>query len=217
MKKTLAIIAIAALFSVQAQAQGLLGSLLGGSSSSSQNSTASTIGNILGGLAGVVYSAPISLNGTYTYDGCAISASSSEGGLVSNIAGSAVSSTIEPKVDEYLAKVGIKPGAMTWVFNNSDNTFTAKIGGISIPGTYKVGEGENTVTLTFGKSMKFLSMTGTLQSTSTGAKMLFQADKLLAFAKRVASLLGNNSAEVSAILKLADGYDQFKVGLKLTK
>ena len=35
--------------------------------------------------------------------------------------------------------------------------------------------------------------------------------------KKVASIAGKNSAEVAAITKLADNYDNFKVGFKLTK
>lgn len=223
MKKALAIIALAGLVSVSASAQGFLGGLFGGNKSndsSSQQSTSSTLGslgNILGGLAGIVYTAPISLDGTYIYNGCAISTSSSQGGVVSDLAGSAVSSTLETKVDEYLAKVGIKPGSMTWTFKKEDNTFTVKVGSITIPGTYKVGDGENTVTLTFGKSMQFLSMNGYLKSSLDGAKMLFTADKGLAFAKKVAALIGERSSEVASIVKLADSYDQFKIGFKLSK
>ena len=221
MKKTLALIALVGLVTVNASAQGFLSGLFGGNknteTTSQSNSTLGTLGNILGGLAGTVYSAPISLDGTYTYNGCAISTSSSQGGIVSDLAGSAVSSTMETKVDGYLAKVGIKPGAMTWTFKKEDNTFTVKIGAISIPGTYKVGDSENTVTLTFGKSMQFLSMNGYLKSSLDGAKMLFTADKALAFVKKVASIVGERSSEVAAIAKIADEYDQFKIGFKLSK
>ena len=73
------------------------------------------------------------------------------------------------------------------------------------------------VNLTFGKTFSYLSMTGNLESTANGAKMVFQANKLLAFMKKVASIAGKNSAEVAAITKLADNYDNFKVGFKLTK
>lgn len=209
MKKLVSILAVAISLSVSAQAQGLLGGLLGGDGS--------TLGNVLSGLAGVVYSAPVSLDGTYTYNGVAINAASSEGGLLANLAGSAVTGGLESKADEYLAKVGIKPGAMTFTFNAADNTFVMNIGALKLPGTYRVGDGERTVTLTFGKSLQFLSMTGTLESTLTGAKMLFTADKLMALVKKVASKLGSSSGQLGAIAKLAEGYDSFRIGFKLTK
>ena len=46
---------------------------------------------------------------------------------------------------------------------------------------------------------------------------LFQANKALAFLKKVAALAGKASSEVAAVAKLADGYDNFRLGIKLTK
>lgn len=222
MKKLISIIALAAAFSFSANAQTVLGDLLGGigagtSSSSSSPSTASSIGNIISGLAGTVFSSPVSLNGTYTYNGIAVSATSSEGGVLTNLAGSAVTSGIETKIDEYLAKVGIKPGAMTITFNNADNTFTWNVAGIPLSGNYKVGDGEKTVTLTFGKNMQFFCMTGTLESSLNGAKMLFTSQKAVAFLKKVASKLGESNSQIGSIAKMADGYDNFRIGFKLAK
>ncbi|MBP3203337.1 MAG: DUF4923 family protein [Bacteroidales bacterium] len=222
MKKVISILALAAAFTVSANAQSMLGEVLSGlggtsTGSTSGSSVASTIGNIVSGLAGTVYSAPVSLNGTYTYNGVAVSATSSEGGILANLAGTAVTSGIESKADEYLAKVGIKPGAMTWTFNSADNTFTLNVLGLSLPGTYKVGDGEKTVNLTFGKTMKYLSMTGTLESTPTGAKMLFTVDKAMTFIKKIVSMAGQASSQVAGIAKLADGYDNYRIGFKLSK
>ena len=121
------------------------------------------------------------------------------------------------KADEYLSKVGVRPGAMKFTFNAADNSFTVQVGSLSIPGTYKVGSGERTVNLTFGKSMQFLSMTGTLESSLSGARMLFTADKAMAFIKKLASMAGQSSSEVSGIAKLAEGYDNYRIGFKLSK
>jgi len=210
MKKIIATIAAAAIAATALNAQNL-GSLLGGLTGNG------TIGNVLTNLAGAVYSAPVSLDGTYTYNGVAVSVSSSEGGVLTNLAGTAVTSSIESKIDEKLAKIGIKPGAWTWTFNASDNTFTCNVMGIPLNGTYKVGDGENTVNLTFGKTMKYLSMTGTLKSGLNGCEMLFTADKMLKFLKKAASLAGKASSSIGSLVGLADGYDQCKIGMKLVK
>ena len=196
---TIAVLAFAVSFS--ANAQGLLGGL----------------GSILEGLAGTVYSAPVTLDGSYIYNGIAISATSSEGGVLTSLAGTAVTTSLETKADEYLAKIGIKPGSMNITFNSADNTFVWKVGSLSLPGTYKVGDGERAVTLTFGKSMQFFCMTGTLESSSTGAKMLFNANKTVAFLKKVAAKLGKSNAQIASLAQLADGYDNFRIGFKLTK
>ena len=210
MKKLISILAIAAAVSVSANAQSILGGLLGGNAGT-------TLTNVLDGVVGAVYSGPITLNGTYSYNGIAVSATSSEGGIVSNLAGTAVTSGIEAKADEYLAKVGIKPGAMSFTFNSSDNSFTLNVAGLSLPGTYKVGDGERTVTLTFGKTLQYFSMTGTLESSMSGAKMLFTANKAMAFLKKLASKLGESSSQIGSIASLADGYDNFRIGFKLSK
>ena len=211
MKKLVSIVALAVAFTVSANAQSMLGNFLGTLTSSD------TASNVLNALTGTVYSAPISLNGTYTYNGCAISATSSEGGIVANLAGSAATSGLEAKADEILAKVGIAPGAMKFTFNNTDETFVLNVGSLSIPGTYKVGQGEKTVTLTFGKTLQFFCMTGTLESSLNGAKMLFPANAAVNLLKKIVGKLGESSSSLSAISKLADGYDSFKVGFKLSK
>lgn len=202
MKKTLAIIALVAAFCTQASAQSSLGSVLG------------SLGEK---LSGVIYTAPISLDGTYKYTGSAVSVTSSEGGILSSLAGTAVTTGIETKVDEYLAMVGIKPGAMSFTFNQADDSFTLNIAGMAIPGNYRVGDGEKTITLNFGKSMQFLSMTGTLETTSTSARMLFTVDKAMALIKKVAGKLGESSSKVAGIAKLAEGYDNYRIGFRMAK
>ncbi len=212
MKKLFSVLALAAVVAVSANAQNSsLGSILG------KLGNSSTLGNILTNAAGAIYSGPVTLNGTYSYNGIAVSATSSEGGIVSSLAGTAVTSGIESKADEYLAKIGVKPGLMTWTFNSSDNTFTVNVAGISIPGKYKVGDGEKTVTLSFGKSFQFLSMPGTLESSMSGARVLFTADKAMAFFKKLSGVLSQSSSQVAGVAKLASGYDNFRIGFKLSK
>lgn len=206
MKKLFSIVALAVALSVSASAQSGLGNL-----------DLKNIGNVLTNMAGAIYSGPVTLDGTYAYNGVAVSATSSEGGILTNLAGSAVTSGIETKADEYLAKIGVKPGAMTWTFNASDNTFTLNVAGIAIPGKYKVGDGEKTVTLTFGKSFQFLNMPGTLESSLSGARMTFTSEKAMAFFKKLAGALSQTSSQVAGIAKLADGYDNFRIGFKLSK
>ena len=198
----------------QSQSGSSAGSVLGGI----LNGTGGDIlGGIVNGVAGTVFSAPISLNGTYIYNGLAMSTASSSGNMLSNLAGSALSSGIESKVNGMIEKIGIKPGAMSFTFN-SDNTFTCTVMGIPIGGTYKVGESEKTVTLTFGKMMQFFTMTGTLESGLTEAKMLFPATKMTTFFKKIASVVGKSSSTVSALSSITGSSDStLKLGFKLAK
>lgn len=204
MKKLVSLIFVAAAFSLSANAQSILDKL-------------GSLGNVISNAAGVIYSAPVSLNGTYAYNGVAVSATSSEGGILTNLAGTAATSTIETKADEYLSKVGIKPGAMTFTFNPDEKTFTLNVGKLSIPGTFTVGDGEKTVSLVFGKKFQYLSMTGSLESSLGNVKMVFPINKAMALIKKVASVLGQSSSELGSIVKLADGYDNFRLGFKMNK
>lgn len=217
MKKFFAILAAASLlFTATPASAQLLGKIFGSSSSSS--STGSDIlSGVLNSVAGTVFSAPISLNGTYIYNGLAMSTASGDGNLLSNLAGSAISSGIEGRVNGIIEKIGIKPGAMSFTFD-SDETFTCTVMGIPIGGTYKVGESEKTVTLTFGKVMQFFSMTGTLESGLTEAKMLFPANKMTTFFKKIASVVGKSSSSVSALSSITGGSNStLKLGFKLAK
>ena len=204
MKKLVSLIFVVAAFSLSANAQGILDKL-------------GSLGNVISNAAGVIYSAPVSLNGTYTYNGIAVSATSSEGGILTNLAGSAATSAIETKADGYLSKVGINPGAMSFTFNAEEKTFTLNVGKLSIPGTFTVGDGEKTVSMVFGKKFQYLSMTGSLESNLGNVKMVFPVNKAMALIKKVASVLGQSSSELGSIVKLADGYDNFRLGFKMSK
>lgn len=204
MKKVVSVLVLSVALSFSMSAQSILDKL-------------GSLGNVLSNAAGVVYSAPVSLNGTYSYNGVAVSATSSEGGIITNLAGSAATSALETKADSYLAKVGIKPGAMKFAFNSEDNTFTLNVAGISIPGTYKVGDGEKTVSLTFGKKMQYFSLTGSLESSLSGARMVFPVNKAVTLFKKVASAIGQSSSSLGSLASLADGYDNFRLGFKLSK
>ena len=204
MKKVVSVLVLSVALSFSMSAQSILDKL-------------GSLGNVLSNAAGVVYSAPVSLNGTYSYNGVAVSATSSEGGILTNLAGSAATSALETKADGYLSKVGIKPGAMKFTFNSEDNTFTLNVAGISIPGTYKVGDGEKTVSLTFGKKMQYFSLTGSLESNLSGARMVFPVNKAVTLFKKVASAIGQSSSSLGSLASLADGYDNYRLGFKLSK
>lgn len=225
--KRIIVIAAALALTVSVQAQSQLGNLLNGvlggkttTTTSSDGSTSadvatSTLNNVLGNLLGTV--AKPKLSGTYNYNGVAVSMTSKEGGIVSNLAGTAVTTTIEAKIDEMLAKVGIKPGAMTVKFDDSDNTFVWTIAEYPFNGTWRLDEVNNTITLTFGKTLKYLCMTGNIDLTLDGVKLLFTSEKTTEFLKKVLAQLGQKKTDIGSIAQLAAGYDDYKIGFKLSK
>ena len=156
----------------------------------------------------------VSLPGSWSYNGAAVSLSGET--AVSNIAGTAVTSGIENKIDGYLQKIGVKPGAVHFTFNE-DKTFTSTILGINLSGTWQINDEAKRVTLQYGKVMKYLSMTGTLTRTSEGCEILFDADRFLTFIKSALSFAGKGSTAASGLSSLTSSYKGMKLGYKLAK
>lgn len=156
----------------------------------------------------------VSLPGSWSYTGAAVSLSGET--AVSNIAGTAVTSGIENKIDGYLQKIGVKPGAVPFTFNE-DKTFTSTIFGINLSGTWQINDEAKRVTLQYGKVMKYLSMTGTLTRTSEGCEILFDADRFLTFIRSALSFAGKGSTAASGLSSLTSSYKGMKLGYKLAK
>lgn len=217
MKKTFLIVAAAVLMtSFSAGAQNL-GSLLGQvANAATGNSKAS---GLINSLTEVVYAYTgntnaVSLPGSWTYEGSAISLGGDN--ALSNIAGTAATGTVEKKVDEYLAKIGISKGALTFNFAE-DLTFTCTIKNIPVSGTWRVLDDGKRLQLQFGKNLKFLSMTGDLKATATGCEMLFEGKKFLSFVKTILSYVGKQSGAAGTVANFAENYNDMQIGFALSK
>lgn len=220
MKKIFATIAAMLMLASAANAQSGLGGLLGGifgGNKNTEESVANTAGNILESVLGTVISqnVNVSLPGTWTYAGVA-SAIETENTLTTLAAG-AYKEKLESKMDGYLKKVGIVPGVATISFN-SDNTFTIASSTKTIAsGTYTY---ENKVLkMKFGKVYNYLSMTGTVTASTSGAQVLFEAGKFLEFAKKAIKVVGagKDNSTLSTIAGLSDQVTGLKLGFDMKK
>ena len=220
MKKIFATIAAMLMLASAANAQSGLGGLLGGifgGNKNTEGSVANTAGSILESVLGTVISqnVNVSLPGTWTYAGVA-SAIETENPLTTLAAG-AYKEKLESKMDGYLKKVGIVPGVATISFN-SDNTFTIASSTKTIAsGTYTY---ENKVLkMKFGKVYNYLSMTGTVTASTSGAQVLFEAGKFLEFAKKAIKVVGagKDNSTLSTIAGLSDQVTGLKLGFDMKK
>lgn len=218
MKKIYTILAACMLVCTAASAQSSLGNILGALGGSSTGS--SSTGDILGTLSKVIYSAAgnttaVNIVGNWTYTGSALSLESDN--VLSNVASAAVSGTAEAKVNEYLAKIGVKEGTFKFVFNE-DKTFQVTAMGIPVSGTWQTMDDATRIQLQFGKVMKFLNMTGTLKKTGTDScQILFQGNKFLTFVKTILDYVAKQNSTAATISSLAGNYNNMKIGFSLSK
>ena len=211
-----AMLMIASAANAQSGLGGLLGGIFGGNKST-EESVANTAGNILESVLGTVISQTvnISLPGTWTYAGVASAVQTDN--TLTTLAAGAYKEKLETKMDGYLQKVGIVPGVATISFNN-DNTFTIASATKTIAsGTYTY---ENKVLkMKFGKVYNYLSMTGTVTASTSGAQVLFEAGKFLEFAKKAIKVVGagKDNSTLSTIAGLSDQVTGLKLGFDMKK
>lgn len=151
----------------------------------------------------------IDMTGTWTYSGSAIEFESDN--LLQKAGGAAAAAVAEKKLDEQLAKVGIKDGQVSFTFN-ADSTFTSTVGKRTMTGTYSYDATDKVVHLRY---FKLLNMNAKVNSTSTNMDLLFNSDKLLKLIAFISSK--SSSTTLKTISSLADSYDGMMLGFALKK
>lgn len=229
MKKILATLSALLLIASAANAQsglgGLLGSIFGGNKTENNQTTtggtdiAGAAESVLGALLGNVISqvVPVSLPGTWTYSGIA-SAIETENALTT-IAASTYKEKLETKLDGYLQRIGIVPGVAAITFS-ADNTFAIASATKTIAsGTYTYDTQTKEIVMKLGKVYSYMTMEGTVTSTTNGAQVLFDANKFLAFAKKAIKVVGagRDNSTLNTVAKLADQVTGLKLGFDMKK
>ena len=151
----------------------------------------------------------IDMTGTWTYSGSAIEFESDN--LLQKAGGAAAAAVAEKKLDEQLAKVGIKDGQVSFTFN-ADSTFTSTVGKRTMTGTYSYDATDKVVHLRY---FKLLNMNAKINCTSTDMDLLFNSDKLLKLIAFISSK--SSSTTLKTISSLADSYDGMMLGFALKK
>ena len=231
MKKIVLFLMLAFTFSMGTQAQSwknLLGSVVNkvtdNTSSSSDNGI---LGNVLGTILG--NSVPLSnelIAGAWNYEGVACVLESDN--ALSDIGGTVVTSKLEDKLDGYLAKVGVKKGKCSFIFETNDSC-TFVINGREINGTYKLDAEEKKINFSFFYDK--LSFKTYVSYNATDMNIVFEADKLLSLVKSATSAISDKtsglgststkaataSSALSTATTLLNSYDGMMLGMKLKK
>lgn len=166
----------------------------------------------------VANNAVVTLPGNWSYTGVAVNVSSDN--TLANVASSTVTSGIESKVSSYMQKLGLKSGSITYTFT-TDSTFTCTFLGIPLSGTYSLKNSGSRVTMKYGNTLKYLSMSGDIAATTEGCEILFEANSFINFLKKALALVGKKSSETSSstsgLSSIANSYKDMKMGFKLAK
>ena len=171
----------------------------------------STVNEIVEKVTGVNLSKG-DIKGTWNYTGSAVKLESED--ILKTAAAGAAATQIEKKLDEYLAKAGLKTGTFSFTFNE-DNTFATTVKGKSFNGTYTLSEDGTTINLKYGKSLGSTGITATAQINASTFELLFKADKLLDLIGKLTA--NTNNTTLKTIGTLAGQYDGLKIGLELQK
>ena len=169
-----------------------------------------TVKNVVENVTGTTL--PVDIKGTWTYSGTAVKFESDD--ILKSTAASLAASQVEDKLDQYVAKVGIKAGTFSFTFKE-DNTFTATVKGKNFNGTYTLSDNYKTLSLQFGQAIGLKPFTAAISATSSQLDLLFQADKLLELLGKLTSSSSNST--LKTVGTLVNQYDGMKLGLELKK
>lgn len=150
-----------------------------------------------------------SMTGTWEFTGAALEFESDN--LLQKAGGSLAATAVEKKLDDFLEKVGIEPGQMTFTFN-ADSTFQTSIKGKVLKGNYSYNETTEKINLKFAK---LIGINTKVNCTSQQMELLFPSDKLLDLISFLASK--SNNSTLQSISSLADSYDGMMLGFTLQK
>lgn len=196
-----------------------------GSTSRDANSSTSGAGDLLGSVIGAISNpdalgnAVKSVIGTdkpkqkdliatwyYQQPGAAFTSEN----LLAKAGGEVAATQVKEKLASYYSAVGIN-SSNTYIQFKEDNTFSGKIDGKSVSGTYTYDEAECKISM----KMLLFSATAYAKKTTVGMSILFESKKLLSLLQTVAAMSGNTTLETMG--DLSKNYDGIRIGFDMKK
>lgn len=146
--------------------------------------------------------------GSWNYSSPGLRMGSSD--MLSNVAGSAMESTLESKLSTYYQKIGIVAGGCSITLTDDDK-FTLKLKGKSVDGTYTYEAESHHITLTISKLN--LKVGGYAYIDGGNLDLLFKVDKLVKFV----TAIGSNIDKLRTITSALEVYDEVMLGFKFER
>ncbi len=152
------------------------------------------------------------ITGTWQFSGTAVELESKD--ILKKAAAKLAVETIEKKLDETIAKIGITPGLFAFTFNE-DKSFIVGFKKKEIKGTYTLSDDKKKLTLTFGRFTKLGTMEVITDLGSKELDLMFKADNLLELLGKITS--EGNSDSMKTLSTLVGAYEGINLGLELSK
>lgn len=130
--------------------------------------------------------------------------------LLAKAGGEVAATQVKEKLASYYATVGIS-SSNTYIQFKDDNTFSGKIDGKSISGSYTYNEDDCKLEM----KMLLFSATAYAKKTTVGMSILFESKKLLTLLQTMAALSGNSTLETMG--DLSKNYDGVRIGFDMKK
>lgn len=183
-----------------------LGSVL--SSVLGSSSTSSTVSNIVGSVLGTNKPSESDLVGNWKYSQPGVAFTSSN--VLAKAGGEVAATKVKSKLSSTYKTIGMK-SSNTYFNLKEDKTFSGKIGGTPLKGTWTYDSSSQKLNL---KTLLF-TIPCYAQKTSSGMSFLFESKKLLTLLQTVASLSGNST--LSTIGSLSKNYSGVRMGFEMGK
>lgn len=171
-------------------------------------SNPNNIGNVLSSVLGIDKPSVNDIYGTWYYATPGVAFTSEN--TLAKAGGEVVASQIKDKLAGYYSSVGLKKSNTMFTFNKN-NTFSGKVDGKSVSGTWTYDANNQKITL---KTLLF-TIPVYAKETSNGMSFLMESKKLLTVLQTAAALTGNSNLQ--AIGELSKNYDGVRMGFDMKK
>lgn len=192
---------------------GVLGALGGTAANTSEDGESTSNNGVISGILNSVLNSFSTVSedklvGTWNFKGSAFVFESDN--ALATLGSDAVAKQVASKVDTYLAKVGVKEGACSMVFNE-DGTCIFNVGQRGLNGTYTYDPSTKELAFAFG----VVKTKAYVVSDLGNINIVFQSNGLLKILKAVCS--ASSKSTLKMLNTLLQNYDGLRVGMSFSK
>lgn len=168
----------------------------------------STLGNILTSVLGINKVTQENLVGTWKYyqPGCGFASDN----LLAKAGGEVAAAKVRSELAGTYQSMGVSSSNTYFTFNQ-DNSFSGKLMGTPLSGSYVYDPNTGQITL----KTVLVSVNGFINTSGSGISLLFESKKLLSILQIVGSASGN--ATLATVSELSKNYDGIRLGFDLAR